>query len=62
MESELLIATNGFKGTWAAIEYGAWLAEIHADEGHASGCEREAQSPRAIDDRSSFGGYLRKGR
>ena len=28
MESELLIATNGFKGTWFAIEYGAWLAEI----------------------------------
>ncbi|HJS18362.1 MAG TPA: universal stress protein [Anaerolineales bacterium] len=27
MESELLIATNGFKGTWFAIEYGAWLAE-----------------------------------
>ena len=22
---ELLIATNGFKGTWPAIEYGAWL-------------------------------------
>jgi len=27
MESELLIVTNGFKGTWFAIEYGAWLAE-----------------------------------
>ena len=27
MESELLITTNGFKGTWFAIEYGAWLAE-----------------------------------
>lgn len=24
---ELLIATNGFKGTWPAIEYGAWLGE-----------------------------------
>jgi Universal stress protein UspA and related nucleotide-binding proteins len=23
---ELLITTNGFKGTWPAIEYGAWLA------------------------------------
>jgi nucleotide-binding universal stress UspA family protein len=22
---ELLIATNGFKGTWPAIEYGAWM-------------------------------------
>ena len=28
MKSELLIATNGFKGTWRAIEYGAWLAEL----------------------------------
>jgi nucleotide-binding universal stress UspA family protein len=28
MKIELLIATNGFKGTWAAIEYGAWLAEL----------------------------------
>jgi nucleotide-binding universal stress UspA family protein len=27
MKPELLIATNGFKGTWRAIEYGAWLAE-----------------------------------
>lgn len=28
MKPELLIATNGFKGTWNAIEYGAWLAEL----------------------------------
>jgi nucleotide-binding universal stress UspA family protein len=28
MKYELLIATNGFTGTWAAIEYGAWLAEL----------------------------------
>lgn len=27
MNMELLIATNGFKGTWHAIEYGAMLAE-----------------------------------
>jgi nucleotide-binding universal stress UspA family protein len=27
MKSELLIATNGFKGTWRAIEYGAWFAQ-----------------------------------
>ena len=25
---DLLIATNGFKGTWPAIEYGAWLAAL----------------------------------
>lgn len=28
MKSELLITTNGFKGTWAAIEYGAWMASV----------------------------------
>lgn len=26
MKPDLLIATNGFKGTWPSIEYGAWLA------------------------------------
>ncbi len=25
---ELLIATNGFKGTWPSIEYGAWLGKM----------------------------------
>ena len=28
MTREFLIATNGFTGTWAAIEYGAWLAGL----------------------------------
>lgn len=28
MKPELLIATNGFTGTWRAIEYGAWLASV----------------------------------
>jgi len=28
MKPELLVVTNGFKGTWLAIEYGAWFAEI----------------------------------
>jgi nucleotide-binding universal stress UspA family protein len=28
MKPQLLIATNGFKGTWNAVEYGAWLAEL----------------------------------
>lgn len=27
MTKEILISTNGFVGTWSAIEYGAWLAE-----------------------------------
>lgn len=28
MKFELLVATNGFRQTWAAIEYGVWLAEL----------------------------------
>ena len=28
MKTDLLIATNGFKSTWNAIEYGAWVAEL----------------------------------
>lgn len=28
MKYEILISTNGFRRTWAAIEYGAWLAEL----------------------------------
>jgi len=32
MDTHILIATNGFTGTWPSIEYGAWLAEtIQAD-------------------------------
>lgn len=32
MDTHLLIATNGYSGTWPSIEYGAWLAEgIGAD-------------------------------
>jgi nucleotide-binding universal stress UspA family protein len=27
MTSQILICTNGFEGTWAAVEYGAWMAE-----------------------------------
>jgi nucleotide-binding universal stress UspA family protein len=28
MKPELLVVTNGYKGTWLAIDYGAWFAEI----------------------------------
>ena len=28
MKYEVLTVTNGFKGTWAAVEYGVWLAEL----------------------------------
>jgi len=49
MDSELLIATNGFKGTWFAIEYGAWLAEIMRLKITLLGVT-EVLNPAAIDD------------
>ena len=49
MESELLIATNGFKGTWFAIEYGAWLAESLQMKITFLGVT-EVLNPAAIDD------------
>ena len=49
MDSELLIATNGFKGTWFAIEYGAWLAEVMKMDITLLGVN-EVISPSAIDD------------
>jgi len=49
MDSELLITTNGFKGTWFAIEYGAWLAEILRMKISLLGIN-EVENPAAIDD------------
>jgi nucleotide-binding universal stress UspA family protein len=49
MESELLIATNGFKGTWFAIEYGTWLAEIMRMDITLLGVAEELD-PAVIDD------------
>lgn len=49
MDSELLIVTNGFKGTWFAIEYGAWLAEIMRMRITLLGVT-EILNPAAIDD------------
>lgn len=49
MDSELLITTNGFKGTWFAIEYGAWLAEIMRMKITLLGVT-EILNPAAIDD------------
>lgn len=49
MDSKLLIATNGFKGTWFAIEYGAWLAEIMQMNIMLLGVT-EVSNPAAIDD------------
>jgi nucleotide-binding universal stress UspA family protein len=49
MASELLISTNGFKGTWFAIEYGAWLAEVLQKQITLLGVN-EVPNPAAIDD------------
>jgi nucleotide-binding universal stress UspA family protein len=49
MDSELLITTNGFKGTWFAIEYGAWLAEVMQMKITLLGVT-EIPNPAAIDD------------
>jgi nucleotide-binding universal stress UspA family protein len=49
MNIELLIATNGFKGTWAAIEYGAWLAALLQAKVTLLGVT-EGLNPAAIDD------------
>ena len=49
MDSELLITTNGFKGTWFAIEYGVWLAEIMQMKITLLGVN-EIPNPAAIDD------------
>lgn len=50
MKFELLIATNGFRGTWPAIEYGAWLAERMAARVTLLGVT-EKLSAAAIDER-----------
>jgi nucleotide-binding universal stress UspA family protein len=47
--SELLIATNGFKATWHAIEYGAWLAGAMRMKITLLGLT-EKLNPAAIDD------------
>jgi nucleotide-binding universal stress UspA family protein len=49
MKPELLIATNGFKSTWAAIEYGARLAELMQAKVTLLGVTERRGSP-ALDD------------
>lgn len=49
MKSEVLIATNGFKGTWRAIEYGAWFARSMQMKVTLLGVA-EKLSPAAIDE------------
>src|ERR1044071_1022344 len=50
MDSELLITTNGFQGTWFAVEYGVWLADILHMKITLLGVT-EVLNPAAIDDR-----------
>jgi nucleotide-binding universal stress UspA family protein len=49
MKPDLLIATNGFVGTWNSIEYGAWLAAA-LDKKVALFGVTENLSPAAIDE------------
>jgi nucleotide-binding universal stress UspA family protein len=49
MKPDLLITTNGFQGTWPAIEYGAWLAGILDAKITLLGVT-ENLNPAAIDD------------
>ena len=54
MSTELLIATNGFTGTWSAIEYGAWLGQTMRMKITLLGVT-ENLSPAAIDDHHPLG-------
>ncbi|MGE5462772.1 MAG: universal stress protein, partial [Syntrophothermus sp.] len=54
MDAELLITTNGYKGTWFAIEYGAWLAESLQMKITLLGVT-EIINPAAIDDQHPLG-------
>lgn len=49
MKPEVLIVTNGFEGTWAAIEQGAWFASALDASITLLGVNEEA-NPAAIDD------------
>ena len=49
MTQNVLIATNGFKGTWPSIEYGTWLASTLNTNVTLLGVN-EKPNPAAIDD------------
>jgi nucleotide-binding universal stress UspA family protein len=49
MSMEVLITTNGYMGTWSAIEYGAWLADSMRMKITLLGVT-EKLNPAAIDD------------
>ena len=49
MKPDVLITTNGFHGTWPAIEYGTWLASTLSAKAVLLGIN-EKPNPAAIDD------------
>jgi nucleotide-binding universal stress UspA family protein len=59
MKPEILIPTNGFKGTWQAIEYGAWLAKTLDSKITLLGVT-ENLNPSAIDDHHPLEGVFEK--
>jgi len=59
MKSEFLILTNGLKGTWPAIEYGAWLAGAMKVKVTLLGVI-ENLNPAAIDDHNPLEDFFQK--
>ena len=59
MALEFLITTNGFKGTWPAIEYGAWLAGAMKVKVTLLGVT-ENLSPAAIDDHNPLEDFFQR--
>jgi len=49
MQSKVLIATNGYKGTWNAVEYGTWFAKTMGMKVKLLGIT-ERPNPAAIDE------------
>lgn len=59
MKSEFLILTNGFKGTWPAIEYAAWLAGAMHVKVTLLGVT-ENLNPAAIDDHNPLDDFFQR--
>lgn len=59
MKSEFLVVTNGFKGTWSALEYGAWLAGAMRVKLTLLGVI-ENLSPAAIDDHNPLEDFFER--
>ena len=57
MKPEILIATNGFQGTWTAIEYGAWLAGLMQSNVTLLGVNNKTETPGVRIHRAANGGW-----